>query len=70
MLRAQPTRPSAPTMLPKFQSVSRLQAFGTAEAAINIAVPHTTTIAELIDFIVYLVEQRFEKARVRFGRIS
>jgi hypothetical protein len=52
MLRAQPIRPSAPTMLPKFHSVSWLQALGTADAVINMAVPQTTTRAELIDFIV------------------
>jgi hypothetical protein len=47
--------PSAPTAQPKFQRVSRLHADGTADAVINMAVPHTTTRAELIDFIVYLV---------------
>jgi hypothetical protein len=55
MVRAQPIRPNAPTAQPKFQRVSRLHASGTADAAINIVVPHTTIMAELIDFIVSLV---------------
>ena len=56
MLSAQPIRPSAPTALPIFQSVSRFHAFGgAADAAMSMAVPHTTTSAALIDFIVCLV---------------
>ena len=54
MLRAQPIRPRAPTAVPKFQSVFWLHALGTAEAVISMAVPHATTMAELIDFIVSL----------------
>src|SRR4051794_9194402 len=54
MLSAQPIRPRAPTAEPKFHSVSLLHAFGTADAVISMAVPHMTTMAELIDFIVFL----------------
>ncbi len=54
MLRAQPISPRAPTAEPKFQSVSWLHALGTADAVINMEVPHRTTMAALIDFIVSL----------------